>query len=642
MDMQDAELLREYVKNGSDAAFTELVNRYVGLVYSAARRQVSEAHLAEDIAQAVFCLLAQKAGALAGQRVLAGWLYRATCFTAARAQRAEGRQRQHEQEAAEMSQSDSTAGDMWEHLSPLLDQALNHLGEKDRAAVLLRFFQGKRMGEVGEALGLTEAAAKMRVTRSVEQMREFFAKRGAACSSSALALLLAEKGIEAAPAAMARGIVATTSRSAAPPALASLSLLQNLSLTTGIKASILTMAALCGLALLAAAAHFYASAHPSAASGDKPGAIVAGAALENSPARNASRPGFRRPTAMPARGNVAQDTADLAGAVENLRVALHAPRSWTSLGHGRIAFPRNAIGAIENGHYSFEFPSSLYPAPEVVEAIRLFGDHAREAFEVLKEAAGEPDNEVRVRAVSGVGTLGQAVPEAVPFLWAIARAPQGADNKVSLAPPDQSGSQHPRISERGIGVPTTLNLNRVAFDTLARIGFAANDIPLLAEVLGAVDEDSVKWRVSRCIAEVIRRGPSGAQPFIPAVEDLLTHTNAEVGFEAACALVQSRGAQDPRIFQEMGVFFDGLSDSASTPPGPALQRLAHTASTAAEILQKAGSSAKPLLPALLRLADKVGDYHDDLRQKLLVVAGTINGDLRNQLPEVDEALRSEE
>src|SRR5437762_452401 len=104
--MHDADLLRDYLTNGSEAAFTELVKRYVNLVYATARRQVGAPHLAEEITQSVFCLLARKAGTLAGQPTLAGWLYRAACFQSAKAVRTEQRRQRWEKEAAAMSQPD--------------------------------------------------------------------------------------------------------------------------------------------------------------------------------------------------------------------------------------------------------------------------------------------------------------------------------------------------------------------------------------------------------------------------------------------------------------------------------------------------------------------------------------------------------
>src|SRR4029077_6950055 len=182
MDMQDAELLRDYARNGSEAAFAELVKRHLDFVYSSARRQLSDAQLAEEVVQNVFCLLARKAGSLGHETALAGWLYRATRFTAARARRAEQRRRRREQEAAPMNEADSKAEYVWGHLEPMLETALDQLSEKDRLAVLLRFFQRKSMAEVGAALRISEAAAKMRVGRSVERLRSFFAARGIACS----------------------------------------------------------------------------------------------------------------------------------------------------------------------------------------------------------------------------------------------------------------------------------------------------------------------------------------------------------------------------------------------------------------------------------------------------------------------------
>ena len=74
--MEDRQLLADYARTGSEAAFAQLVERYLGLVHSAARRQVQDDALAADVAQAVFLLLARKAGSFGPKLVLAGWLFR--------------------------------------------------------------------------------------------------------------------------------------------------------------------------------------------------------------------------------------------------------------------------------------------------------------------------------------------------------------------------------------------------------------------------------------------------------------------------------------------------------------------------------------------------------------------------------------
>ena len=200
--MQDAELLWEYVRGGSDAAFAQLVDRYVDFVYSTARRQLGNPQLAEEVAQAVFCLLARKAAGLMDLPSLAGWLYRATCFISAKTLRGEHRRKLRELEAANMNQTETADDGIWERLSPMLDDALNQLEEQDRLAVLLRFFQKKPMREIGEALGVSEAAAKMRVSRAVDRLREFFDRRGVAVGASGLAALLTANAVQAAPAGM--------------------------------------------------------------------------------------------------------------------------------------------------------------------------------------------------------------------------------------------------------------------------------------------------------------------------------------------------------------------------------------------------------------------------------------------------------
>src|SRR6266550_5506040 len=171
--MDDWQLLQNYVERESETAFRTLANRYVNLVFSVALRQVRDAQLAEEVAQAVFILLARKARGFRQDVVLSGWLFRTTRFVASRAVRAEQRRQRREQEAFAMQQL-TTADDAWKRVSPALDEALEHLGETERNAVLLRFFNDRNHRETAAALGISEEAAKKRVTRGLDKLRDFF------------------------------------------------------------------------------------------------------------------------------------------------------------------------------------------------------------------------------------------------------------------------------------------------------------------------------------------------------------------------------------------------------------------------------------------------------------------------------------
>lgn len=204
--VSDARLLRRFTRENSQAAFAALVARHSRLVYSVCRRDVGNAALAEDAAQAVFLLLARKAPALRGDGSLAGWLYRTARLVSKNALRRELRVRQKEQRAAQqMAQEAQDNQDaLWERIDPRLHAALDALGRVEREAVLLRFWDGLSLAETGAALGLSEDAARMRVTRALEKLKRFLVKEGVVLSTSALAGLLTEKGARAAPAPGAR------------------------------------------------------------------------------------------------------------------------------------------------------------------------------------------------------------------------------------------------------------------------------------------------------------------------------------------------------------------------------------------------------------------------------------------------------
>jgi RNA polymerase sigma factor (sigma-70 family) len=206
MNTTDQQLLAEYRVRGTDAAFAALVTRHVDLVYSAALRQVGEPALAQDVTQAVFIVLSRKVKTVENHPAIAGWLLRTTRFASLKALRAEGRRRRIEQEAFEMNSNAEEA--TWQRIAPLLDEAIGKLGEMDRNALVLRFFENKSYAEVAEATGTTEDAAKKRVSRALERLRARFLGHKAPVSTTSLATCLATASVKAAPVGMGAIVLA--------------------------------------------------------------------------------------------------------------------------------------------------------------------------------------------------------------------------------------------------------------------------------------------------------------------------------------------------------------------------------------------------------------------------------------------------
>ena len=205
----DLNLLREYARNNSEAAFAALVSRHVNLVYSVALRQVCDLHLAEEITQAVFVILARKADSLDDKTILPGWLCRTARYASANALTIQRRRQHREQEAYMQSTlNEPEPAETWNQIAPLLDGALEQLGQKDHDALVLRFFENRTFAEVGATLGASEDAAKMRVNRALEKLRKFFTKRGVSSTTAIIAGMIAANSVQAAPVALAKSVIA--------------------------------------------------------------------------------------------------------------------------------------------------------------------------------------------------------------------------------------------------------------------------------------------------------------------------------------------------------------------------------------------------------------------------------------------------
>lgn len=206
-NMNDMASIQEYADRGSETAFAELIHQHINLVYSVALRFTGNAQDAQDVTQAVFIILAQKAASLRQRTTLTGWLYETTRFTARQLLRTRARRQAREQENyMESAFNDANADSVWQQLAPLLEEAMTQLSEKERTLIALRFYERKSSVETAALLGIRESAARKRVERAVEKLRSFFTKHGVTLTAVALTAAISANSVHAAPAGMVKTI----------------------------------------------------------------------------------------------------------------------------------------------------------------------------------------------------------------------------------------------------------------------------------------------------------------------------------------------------------------------------------------------------------------------------------------------------
>ncbi|MDB6056276.1 MAG: polymerase, sigma-24 subunit, subfamily [Verrucomicrobiales bacterium] len=225
MTPDDMTLVRLFADHQSESAFVALVERHVTLVRSVAIRQTGNTHLADEIAQAVFIILARKASTLRQDTILPAWLYRTTRYATDNALKIQRRRRAREHEAYMQSTlehggdaSPHTDDLLWKQLAPHLDDAVDKLSEPDRAAVILRYFENRPWREVAELMQMTEDAVQKRATRALAKLRALFSKRGLTLTTALIASAVSANSAQATPIGIVKTLsaVAATNGPAAP------------------------------------------------------------------------------------------------------------------------------------------------------------------------------------------------------------------------------------------------------------------------------------------------------------------------------------------------------------------------------------------------------------------------------------------
>jgi RNA polymerase sigma factor (sigma-70 family) len=167
----DMELLRAYACDARDESFAPLMNRHRDWIFAAARRRLRDDHLADDVTQAVFVLLAEKASKLAGKKhnSLTAWLFHVMHFACARTLRSRSRREKHEREKPFESRDMPPPID--DVLLLLLEDTIAQLPPIDRDAIVRRFYQQQDFAGIGVALNITPEAARKRLTRALANIR---------------------------------------------------------------------------------------------------------------------------------------------------------------------------------------------------------------------------------------------------------------------------------------------------------------------------------------------------------------------------------------------------------------------------------------------------------------------------------------
>ena len=208
MGVDDGTLLVRYASGGDAGAFEALVRRHGPLVLGVCRRVLRHEEDAEDAFQAVFVVLARKAGGLDGSR-LSGWLYGVALRLSLdlRSSRRAREERERKAVRVRTERSDS------EVLSAI-DEELQRLPDRYRTPFILCTLEGKTNDDAARALGCPRGTISTRLGKAREMLRHRLEARGVAVTGAVLALIAGTAAAPTVPAALAQAALAAAGKSA--------------------------------------------------------------------------------------------------------------------------------------------------------------------------------------------------------------------------------------------------------------------------------------------------------------------------------------------------------------------------------------------------------------------------------------------
>jgi RNA polymerase sigma factor (sigma-70 family) len=185
--LTDAELMAHFVGRRDGAALEALIRRHGSMVWSVCRRVLSNEQDAEDAFQASFLVFVRKAASIRARQQVGNWLYGVAYRTALKVRTTDVRRRAKERRAAEVLQPQAEVDAGWSELLPLLDQELNRLPDKYRAAIVLCELEGRPRKEAARQLGIPEGTLSSRLATGRRMLAKRLGRPGLGLSAGALA-----------------------------------------------------------------------------------------------------------------------------------------------------------------------------------------------------------------------------------------------------------------------------------------------------------------------------------------------------------------------------------------------------------------------------------------------------------------------
>jgi RNA polymerase sigma factor (sigma-70 family) len=205
----DRQLLERFVQSQDHAAFAAILDRHGPMLLGLCRRLLSDVHLADDVLQATFLVLARKARAIRQRDSLAGWLYGVAQRLARQARLAEAARTRRERRAATERCSAAAGDPAWRELLRVLDEELQRLPERYRLPLLLCYLEGQTQDEAAKQLGLSLSTLRRRLEKGRESLRARMTRRGATLGAGLFASFLIASAARAALTAELRQAVLT-------------------------------------------------------------------------------------------------------------------------------------------------------------------------------------------------------------------------------------------------------------------------------------------------------------------------------------------------------------------------------------------------------------------------------------------------